>query len=861
MDGMSVYLNLALRDSPPKICFYSDNGNSLIHFVTKVKLAANLSVFNTKGTTMKLDALILRIAANRLIATDNINLLAPAKKIGFAIITDRHISNKWFYAPSGSGKTYFLDRNKEFSVIDGDVVIENTIGWPKTHRFWEKDNFMHNGDWITNNTFSKRVRNAIISYLRSNVGKSVLFGVPSNESVNILIPYHEHLSNLKSRLAAGITSQPGPEAIKSLRTTRSKFKDFETAFIRNGVWKGSGYVDLVMSVDDATDIVTPAFPISYAQRTMTASSLEKMDLRAATRVGSLMRYLTSSTRDISFGLGDKPHQVLQTYEIMRRKYSSVNLSGILESDVRFINDVGKPAEMVVEKSGQKKLKAVFKRFIMKFNPEGIISIGGAPGDSLRELSGIFRFNAVIIDPVRNNTNFETIRKFITTKNFELLIMEAVNVLGTNNVLVFLDIRRDKPVPFDQDKWQTMIDEDHQLMITIAEYCDSLGYHAVMKRRPTAFELELGMITLTGETYVPPFNNQWSLETWMQYGNENTQLSIHDYSNRVKIIRSNPVRDQDDAAMKYSVTAANYLPIIFEANVRGYYTLSNSINVPEQVLRFMFIQENDFYLNLTFGPQLSLEGFKKFYFDDSGHKDYLYEPNNIIHKLRVRGKKVQAYTTSDFAFLLFNKGSGRSLQPIFPANLTGIEAKRWFWLTTGQKTDEQTLVNSQTHVVKIITTSLREKFNLTNDSLHAVRRVVLREFLMVKGFPITKFGLVIKSYRIVKDMRVNGYVNGHPVAIAGHIINLLLSSSYVPIDIHRYMDTFETSLKRETTTNIEEGQDPWHSPLDLYLGLMTYIVMVKIYNLKINLPATLVAASRINYFLKNFDILRNNPSFY
>jgi hypothetical protein len=128
--------------------------------------------------------------------------------------------------------------------------------------------------------------------------------------------------------------------------------------------------------------------------------------------------------------------------------------------------------------------------------------------------------------------------------------------------------------------------------------------------------------------------------------------------------------------------------------------------------------------------------------------------------------------------------------------------------------DQNLLNNQTHHVKYFTSRLREMLNHDNDTLHAVRRLII---IKEGGIPII-------------NPWVTGYLNGEFVSVAGHIINLLLASHFQVIDVGRWLLTVENNFRNGKVSDLVfegENQDElWHSKTDWLLGIKVYILMAK-----------------------------------
>jgi len=118
----------------------------------------------------------------------------------------------------------------------------------------------------------------------------------------------------------------------------------------------------------------------------------------------------------------------------------------------------------------------------------------------------------------------------------------------------------------------------------------------------------------------------------------------------------------------------------------------------------------------------------------------------------------------------------------PYDSAGMLTQLWFFESNivDNSYQFQDLVNNQTHHVKYFTAALREILNHDNETLHALRREIL----------------AFDGIEPIDSSLVNGYdrENDIFIAVAGHIINMLLATHWTVIDLNRYMDTIEANVK-------------------------------------------------------------------
>jgi hypothetical protein len=217
--------------------------------------------------------------------------------------------------------------------------------------------------------------------------------------------------------------------------------------------------------------------------------------------------------------------------------------------------------------------------------------------------------------------------------------------------------------------------------------------------------------------------------------------------------------------------------------------------------------------------------------DKGYVDYYYDVNDILRKLRSGGSNYYGYRASDFMInTIYSKGGIllRDCLGIPPINLSSRELDQWVVLVheSYMTTDEyvQDWRETETLLVKIPGAIMRKKLKLDSLSLH-----YWRVWAMMRMYP---------DAIPVRDKRINGIMDGKKIAIAGHIINLLIMSEFCFIDMYRHMLKIENNINSYIGNG--EGSEKmlqlhgwaaekylpglWHNYHEYYLAVMTYNLM-------------------------------------
>ena len=157
-------------------------------------------------------------------------------------------------------------------------------------------------------------------------------------------------------------------------------------------------------------------------------------------------------------------------------------------------------------------------------------------------------------------------------------------------------------------------------------------------------------------------------------------------------------------------------------------------------------------------------------------------------------------------------------------------------------DYQTWLNSQTSYVKFIGTQMRFVFGFSTTFARQFRNAVLSR--------------MISTFVPINSHDVNGHaiLEGRKVylSVSGHVINLLIASSFTTIDINRYMKTVESNILTSRSVvqymkkfNYLTGRNLlsergwkyytklWHNYYDYYYAIIVYISLCRVLKIELN----------------------------
>jgi hypothetical protein len=168
---------------------------------------------------------------------------------------------------------------------------------------------------------------------------------------------------------------------------------------------------------------------------------------------------------------------------------------------------------------------------------------------------------------------------------------------------------------------------------------------------------------------------------------------------------------------------------------------------------------------------------------------------------------------------------------------------------------QGMINSQTYTARVLTVRIRDLYGLNDDTLQSIRR-----WALVSLWP----GRHTVPYI---DRRISGVIfadgKRRTVAVAGHMVNILLSSILGWPDMPRYMDTIEGNVQAYSEAGtvrdyINEAAESgflaegnwklsgrlWHSYYDFYGAVAAYIQLARLIGIKIHVRNVVYTVRRL-----------------
>lgn len=259
-------------------------------------------------------------------------------------------------------------------------------------------------------------------------------------------------------------------------------------------------------------------------------------------------------------------------------------------------------------------------------------------------------------------------------------------------------------------------------------------------------------------------------------------------------------------------------------------------------------------------------------------DYLSDPSQAIEGYRwMSAKDFIVYCQYNYSGVRFKTVCDEGFDLTHPiANLWGM----WFNVDkAGIEVRLQTWFNSQTQWTKTMSSGIRRLTGLTESKMHLWRRMALYKLYGPSECACRKCSVYSDNYTIsIRDHdRINGILTDHKkrsvhlVAVAGHMIGMLIASSIGAVDMVRYCDTIlgnfsiydgqisnrglkAMSNQWSTTgllgeTNYKKGNHLWHSYYDFYSAVATYIVICSKFRMRVNFRAIKVVMRMLDKIKK------------
>jgi hypothetical protein len=670
------------------------------------------------------------------------------RRLGYSLFGKRNYRGRLILSPSGGGKSYFIEHNAQFPLVDGDEIVRNTYGWPIEKQPWPEDITTSRGFSLSLKAFFEMAGKLVDNYVTVRPDVFVLFeglGQSYTNAIVMLPKFRSHSDRMKTRDGVKRARKLGNE-LKQYRdewimkyANCARVSDWTSPIAASG---GYGLLDYI--VDDWQEVFKHIFgvsAISFNALHLTFSAVRNLPKRSEDVItASYIRRMHAYFYKDVITLGDEGRHLAVWYERTRRKVISYNIMkrSMVYNSVRPLT---RDHVLYDDK---------FKHDI------ALCSCASALTDNeLREWNPKFRY--------------------------------ALEILGLE----------EKFAPMDEK--------------TVVRFSSNLLSEAV----------NCNIVIPYGETGLV------------------TQRNVY----RTAVNRDLRGMFGDEflyqTCLDQNVVQADYLNISYNSlkDLLAMYTLSNWDN-GRKIYQVIFSAKNTLVFNLPNARFILRRMNEKIPWTYLGWKDHVFNHNAVVHIARSNGVILRCWEYRDYVSYVgtAGKGDGKFQNEQWPVNPNCFAAQLWTFYTNFPDTVQQDWILGQTLNVRMLTGSIRQILGLTDDALYAVRKVVLLEYAVAYGL----------KYEIYKSGRVTGKIDGADVDVAGHLINMLLACQIHTIDIHRYWDTVEhhedIKFAEFAIENFEKEQ--WHTKLEYYLALQTYVQICRLLNIRINSTEYLISFLRI-----------------
>jgi len=480
-----------------------------------------------------------------------------------------------------------------------------------------------------------------------------------------------------------------------------------------------------------------------------------------------------------------------------------------------------------ESHGQTKLLFADLSFLFSLpKVVDVIVIGGAPGDHWSDIRQMFRFERLII--------FDILKPTVKCQWERLLATRDVDLYQySDDFVLIMDIRSDRGQP-GSEEYELGVADDNDLMLDIASrYCErhfismKFRFPSNVNRRAYLFP---HMLRIDPQAWAAPMSHE--SRVIMGPGGVDKTVS-HDafwrWSNAVIAVRK--TGDYHVVDSLYSVSKVNMNYNIVDDRGWLLYTLSNIENVFENILSkarlgCVFNLPSLNYVRRYLQDEVDGEIWR-----DRSNRDRLYDLNDVSLRLHDAGLKYSFFTTRDFIcwqIVDINGGVRFGANRFPPIASVDVSTEMWgVFVPTSDvpfRTDVQSWINGQTHMVKVLSPLVRSYYALDSISMHRWRQLGA-----LRWDPTVK---------LVDDLTVNFEHGGKLYAVSGHMLNMMINCDYFIIDFWRHCTTvienansyldgdFSFELDMYYAGRNLEWASPglWHNLVELRVTLLTYDIM-------------------------------------
>jgi hypothetical protein len=527
--------------------------------------------------------------------------------------------------------------------------------------------------------------------------------------------------------------------------------------------------------------------------------------------------------------------------------------------------------------GQRKLFAVDSPLLT--GPEKyVVAIGGSPGTHFLKSKWLFK-KLIIIDMVEpskellKNSNVKFIRHKVDKETL-------ADLLPDDTYVVLWDIRRPRNGMNDAD-WEEAITADNAMMYHhYHEMMKDTNCKAIsLKIRPQRGS-ELILLPARARILFQPYAWGGSTECrgyWFRSMGDDFDMRIMKYSKYERLVRywnyrriftgGSFERDQEGALLTMRMRIGDMQDVypVEWSQTYAIFSVSNASNYRELSRELAYRGVNVIIPRKT---HLNLERYG------------ITEHNGILTS-QIKGRSFIDHTYSPSEFKYHNTMNMNDFFVYCDYNVDSYDGSRrdnyprsgfdgrhpfmnlWFIVMPVILPYQswQTWFNSQTHLVRILTPSLRRVFGLDKDSLHLIRRKVAKAFDYI---PIKHSR--VSGYKMVGDQR-------YYVAASGHMSNLLLVSPFTTVNWHLYirsiwgnvqlysrkkgmMKEYNMLIKKNmlAEANVRLGPVLWHSYDDYKLSIGVAFVTAFQLGIPIDIRAARLLLLELN------DIRSKYPKF-
>jgi hypothetical protein len=471
--------------------------------------------------------------------------------------------------------------------------------------------------------------------------------------------------------------------------------------------------------------------------------------------------------------------------------------------------------------GQKKLSVSDFSFIADYHLKRVLVVGGAPGEHWLPIRKGYGTYVVLVDPRETTNGDVNIKEMVTSSD---QIMDLVSKFKIDGLI--WDVR----LTFTDKSKDERIEADNDLFIAVLGKVSYLIPCSIKFRMTRLRSVRVVPNFISIQPQAHKRTHSFESRLILGPGGRSKAIRREDYDGWMTMINTVIANKGDIAVSDYLLSKRivyDYLMpnLSSEIPVINVYSLSNNMIGVAGIKKYINMYDKMFVGVLCSCTIWAME--------DTIYRGRMIRFGQWCDEI-VDYYELQAELNNCYFFSLqdavawVNYYHPLGNMPI-RGNMNCREAWRMAYIIKGFDIPDvrrQSWINAQTHFVKMVTPILRDYYGLDDKSLHHWRL-----WAMKIRYP---------DSIIYDDFRVNGKVDGKLVAVAGHLINMMMASYWWPIDVKRYMEVLEDNIINAHTNDFSadrymvatgthaEYYSPglWHTTVEYQLAIDTYQLMVK-----------------------------------